>query len=1031
MGSVVPIQQSLKLFFHEFLRCHPRLELDSSYQQAESHLQKTRLSQLKTPLKTRMTSRKTKSYLLPKSDSSLRCDSSANRTVHKIPMHFRKIDKPTELTLFLQEALRSGGERFLFYTGGYRFNDDDWTRDWLQSNYQTGKFYICRMADDVFLSKHLAFLTNSETLLFFGLRKGLDDLTRFVEFPKLVHLALESCDVDTEGVEFLSRLSNLTSLNVNDNQIGVQGAESLSRLSNLTSLSVDHNQIGDQGVEFLSRLSNLTSLSVEYNQIGDQGAEFPSRLSNLTSLNVDRNQIGDQGAESLSRLSNLTSLDLYDNQIGEKGLERLLGILAENASADYFKHLNVRGNSPLEGILPKETLETSDAQAIFAAFRRYQEAKASQTLRPLNEAKLLVVGNEAVGKTSLIKFLAEETPCNPNEKETRGTEITEKIETRRWLPGGESVSLNIWDFGGQEIMRGTHRYFLTDRSLYLLVLDDRRQDDEATALNWLKVIANRAPNSPVIVVINKSDEGKSHLRLAEEAIKSEYEGRLVAFVRTSCNDDDWGRRSVEDLRQLIVETLAGHPQLKHIRDKMPESWLSVKGRVAAMAEEQSYLEHADFARICEDPEVTGGTIIEDSNEQRSLLRLLHDLGTVVAHGLDRDAPAAAREVQILDPNWLTTAIYTILLSYQLRDQKGVFTRDNVSEWLDPEVYPPERHELILLMMQDEQVGLCFPLEGQDKESYLVPEALQPDAPDYEGLTEGSLHFRYRYDFLPKGLIPRFIVQTYRSLSENPTLWKTGVVLSVHGCKVLVVGNVDERKIDVWVMSGNGGRRRDALNVILDHLDYVHEKNQGAGPKAVVPLPDQPELEESYEHLLNLEEDEGSDYSYRPTDAKRKYTISELLDGVRREDRKRTTMSSGRSEPLAEPMQKAPWWSQITGWIWFSVACGGLSALVTLLYLLLPYSIWKMISYPAFAFALVTTGLMLFNPATIIRRLLGLTVTAGLAAIVFSGQLELLSKSIPYLDNVKWSSSYSAAAMFCWVAVVAVLAWLEFQQQKSK
>ena len=38
------------------------------------------------------------------------------------------------------------------------------------------------------------------------------------------------------------------------------------------------------------------------------------------------------------------------------------------------------------------------------------------------------------------------------------------------LSNDERVRLNVWDFGGQEIMHATHQFFLTTRSLYLVVL---------------------------------------------------------------------------------------------------------------------------------------------------------------------------------------------------------------------------------------------------------------------------------------------------------------------------------------------------------------------------------------------------------------------------------------------------------------------------------------------------------------------------------------------------------------------------------
>ena len=69
------------------------------------------------------------------------------------------------------------------------------------------------------------------------------------------------------------------------------------------------------------------------------------------------------------------------------------------------------------------------------------------------------------------------------------------------------------------------------------------------------------------------------------------------------------------------------------------------------------------------------------------------------------------------------------------------------------------------MMQDPEIGLCFRLPAQGEERYLIPEALPPGAPDRRRWPEEPLRFRYRYDFLPTGLIPRFIVQSHPPTSN--------------------------------------------------------------------------------------------------------------------------------------------------------------------------------------------------------------------------------------------------------------------------
>ena len=204
-------------------------------------------------------------------------------------------------------------------------------------------------------------------------------------------------------------------------------------------------------------------------------------------------------------------------------------------------------------------------------------------------------------------------------------------------------------------------------------------------------------------------------------------------------------------------------------------------------------------------------------------------------------------------------------------------------------------------MQQPDVGLCFELPGSRHERYLIPEALPASGPDYGVWPADALRFRFAYDFLPPGLIPRFIVQAHRNLTDHPTRWRTGAVLRAADCPILVRGDRDRRRIDIMV-AGPEGLRRSALNVVLDDLEDVHARHYPEiGAKALVPLTDQPELDVSYYHLLRLEERRGLDHEFDPEGADRSYTVRELLEGVRRnvaplvypeEDHKRYRIEAG-------------------------------------------------------------------------------------------------------------------------------------------
>ena len=631
-------------------------------------------------------------------------------------------------------------------------------------------------------------------------------------------------------------------------------------------------------------MPKLTTLILGTNTIGDKGAKAMARhLSHLIGLDLRNNSICSEGAKALAKhLQRLIWLNLQDNRIGKKGITVLLDAFLALGSNRRLQKLAITQSGQTG--LPKEVIEITDADELLAAYESFLRSAQARNLFPLNEAKLIVVGNEAVGKTSLVRFLVDGQPCDKDERRTSG------IVKRTWTPQEDGIRLNIWDFAGQEIVRGTHQYFLTERSLYLLVLEDRRQDDQSI-YEWLKIVINRGKKSPIIVAINKSDDGKAELALPEEKLKKDYP-QIVSFVRTSCNADAWSNCSIELLRETIVKALAEAPELKPIRDMVPGGWLRVKESIARDAEEQSVLELSDFIRLCEQkpkPRETPGDPITTEAEQRALLQVLHELGTIVAHGLSDNAMLPT--LHILDPNWLTQGIYIVLEHHVLHKQHGEFNWGQLKDWLPSEKYPPKFFDFILGMMQDEEIELCFPLELRGKGWFLVPEALPVEGPDLSVFfPDHCLRFSYHYDLLPRGLMPRFIVKTHEHACNPPMQWRTGVVLNVENCKVHVEADREKKRVLIKV-AGPEKYRRAALSVAKNALKALHDINPLINPQPFVPLPDNPAVEESYEYLLELERDEGSNYTYRPRGAARKYTVSELLDGVRTSDSQDTTSAA--------------------------------------------------------------------------------------------------------------------------------------------
>jgi nucleoside phosphorylase len=217
----------------------------------------------------------------------------------------------------------------------------------------------------------------------------------------------------------------------------------------------------------------------------------------------------------------------------------------------------------------------------------------------------------------------------------------------------------------------------------------------------------------------------------------------------------------------------------------------------------------------------------------------------------------------------------------VRDQGGELRHDQLAAVLDPTRHPARWHELILSIAQEPELGMCLRIPHVNPPRYLLPDALPIKEPDYDHVWPvDALRFRFQYSLLPTGLIPRFIVEAHRSLTERSTWWRTGVVLGIEDCRILVRGDTRRNRVEIQV-AGNAGQRA-ALSIVRGYFDTVHHYYARLPVKARVPLPEQPEVDVGYEHLIALEQRRGLDHMFLPEDAAREYTVRELLEGVRDE-----------------------------------------------------------------------------------------------------------------------------------------------------
>ena len=282
----------------------------------------------------------------------------------------------------------------------------------------------------------------------------------------------------------------------------------------------------------------ITSLNLSFNAF----TFLPHAISHmhlLTTLTLSHNSL-DSLPDELATLTSLTTLQLDNN--------RFKMVPLPLASLPFIKTLNLAHNNlsfllPFLVKLPLTVLDVSNnpmedpppdvVKSGFNAIMDYLRGKASQAPMTVNRVKVMLVGNENVGKTSLVMNLRHKAKlfnARPNIKtlSTQGISI-ETVQAKGAVappspmsgpsspqqpkltmsvpstPSGSSkdkkkdakrkVKWYTWDFGGQEVYYHTHQFFITPHSIYIIAFNVTKPLDENNILFWLRCIRARTSTS--------------------------------------------------------------------------------------------------------------------------------------------------------------------------------------------------------------------------------------------------------------------------------------------------------------------------------------------------------------------------------------------------------------------------------------------------------------------------------------------------------------------------------------------------------
>ena len=545
---------------------------------------------------------------------------------------------------------------------------------------------------------------------------------------------------------------------------------------------------------WLGNLNKLEALYVHANRL----ERLPDGIGNLASLDefdLHGNRLVEL-PESLGNLTSLGGLFLDDNRLA--GLPAVLGSLGRLSVISL-------GGNPLRS--PLREIAEDGTDAVKAYLRLVVEGTIS-----IWDSKLLVVGEGGVGKTSVIRALAGERH-DPREPSTHGVR-TRQIKLPHSSMPGMGLPLSAWDFGGQDIYHATHQFFLSDRSLFLLLWNARLGWEQGKIPYWLEIIKARAPESPVILVATHTEGRPVDLPLKEL-------GASFPQIAGSVSVDNETRDGIGELARIMAEKAAGLPLMG---SPWPVDWAYGLMRISE--------QQAKYGALPELRRMLAAEGTTDPAHQKYVLRALHALGKILYFDQDEELS----DIVILHPEWVNDYIARVLDSAEVDRRDGVLTRPHERELWDD--LDPGLRTMFLQMM--EKFDLSYQIRDDPYARSLVVERLPWGSPAYEDRwdealrADGAREIRLDYELatMPPGIPTWFIAREHRFTTR--THWRSGALLqAAEDPRVLGLIKADRQNKRVE-LAVRGPVPSYFFSILRDGFESTLKRYQGLGVMRLVP-----------------------------------------------------------------------------------------------------------------------------------------------------------------------------------------------------
>ena len=426
------------------------------------------------------------------------------------------------------------------------------------------------------------------------------------------------------------------------------------------------------------------------------------------------------------------------------------------------------------------------------------------------------------------------------DERTHGIDIQKQVIPQPQLGPDAKLELSVWDFGGQHEYYNNHHYFLSARSIFLVVWNATEGPAGVAGLEfWLKSlkahlpapVPGEKPSYSILVVgthidklINPGDSKPTREVLLGKLFRETCQMNLpFEYIEISTST---ARTNVDHLHKRIIATALGH---NYMGELIPESYLQVEQEIIKMRDEFQELPMVElekdlFPRLLS---LENAADLDTEKSQRAI-NLLHSWGECIHF---TTTPLLSKYL-VLDPSFLTQKILSGLFN---PDLAKYFPGGKLHHFMLQSIWVQYKDKAEFLLALLEQFEVCFELTSSAEEPdfwnrYSLITAYLPENPTYTFTTgwtpalppnTNQLSQIYTFNIIPKELVSRLLVKLHKKMEEK-ALWRTGLFLeSPDGSgkvKVLIQAKIEQNQLEVMIRGAKKALALSILGVVHSEID---------------------------------------------------------------------------------------------------------------------------------------------------------------------------------------------------------------------